>query len=204
MSDQREFWNERFAKEGYFYGTEPNLYVASHIDAFDVPKKILFLGEGEGRNAIYAARAGHTVTALDASDVGLAKCAERAKSADLSIELIHADLELWEPSERYDAVLCSFLHLPEPLRGDVYAKVFASLKSGGLFAGEFFSIHQMPRTTGGPKDESLLYTAAQLRSIFDRHPHIEILELEELDTELNEGRGHIGIASVVRMAVKKP
>lgn len=202
MNDQREFWNERFAKEGYFYGTEPNRYVASHIDALETPKKILFLGEGEGRNAIYAARAGHTVTALDASDVGLAKCAERARSENLSLELIHTDLELWEPSESYDAVLCSFLHLPEPLRSDVYAKVLGLLNPGGIFAGEFFSIAQMPRTTGGPKDESLLYTAAQLQSIFDRHPHVTVLELTETETELREGRGHVGIASVVRQSVR--
>ncbi len=204
MNDQREFWNERFAKEGYFYGTEPNLYVASHIDALTEPAKILFLGEGEGRNAIYAARRGHAVTALDASDVGLAKCAERAQSENLALELIHTDLEIWESTERYDVVLCSFLHLPEPLRSDVYAKVLGLLNPGGLFAGEFFSIRQMPRTTGGPKEETLLYTAEQLRSIFERHSGIEILELRELDTELNEGRGHVGIASVVRMAVRKP
>lgn len=202
MSDQREFWNERFAKEGYFYGLDPNRYVASHIDSFTAPAKILFLGEGEGRNAIYAAQRGHAVTALDASDVGLAKCAERAKSANLTLELIHADLEVWEPLETYDAVLCSFLHLPEPLRNDVYAKVLGILKHGGLFAGEFFSIHQMPRTTGGPKDETLLYTADALRSILVRHS-CDILELTECDTELNEGRGHVGIASVVRMAVRK-
>ena len=202
MSDQREFWNERFAKEGYFYGTEPNRYVASHIDALSEPQTILFLGEGEGRNAIYAARKGHTVTALDASDVGLSKCAERAKSANLTLELIHTDLEIWEPVGAYDAVLCSFLHLPEPLRSDVYAKVLGALKSGGLFAGEFFSIHQMPRTTGGPKDGTLLYTADALRSILTNHP-CDILELSECDTDLNEGRGHNGIASVVRMAVRK-
>ena len=198
MSDQRAFWNERFGKEGYFYGTEPNRYVAERIDVLTTPKKILFLGEGEGRNAIYAARAGHTVTALDASDIGLAKCADRAKCENLSVEL-----EAWEPSESYDAVLCSFLHLPEPLRSDVFAKVLSILNPGGVFAGEFFSIRQMPRTTGGPKDESLLYTANALEEILERHP-CDILELIETDTELNEGRGHVGIASVVRLTVRKP
>lgn len=203
MSDQREFWNERFAREGYFYGTEPNRYIAAHIDTLSEPKNILFLGEGEGRNAAYAVRAGHTVTALDASEIGLAKADALARSFGHIITLIHADLETWEPAEHYDAVLCSFLHLPEPLRSDVYAKVLAALKPGGLFAGEFFSIRQMPRTTGGPKDETLLYTAEALRAILASHP-CDILELEELDTELNEGRGHVGVASVVRMAVRKP
>jgi trans-aconitate methyltransferase len=202
MNDQREFWNERFVKEGYFYGTEPNLYVASHIDALKEPKKILFLGEGEGRNAAYAARAGHTVTALDASEIGLAKAEALSRSFGHQITLIHTDLEVWEPAESYDAILCSFLHLPEPLRSEVYAKTLAALNPGGLFAGEFFSIRQMPRTTGGPKDETLLYTAEALQNILSRH-RCDILELAELDTELNEGRGHIGIASVVRMAVRR-
>lgn len=201
MSDQREFWNERFAKEGYFYGTTPNRYIASHIDVLEEGKNILFLGEGEGRNAAYAAGRGHTVTALDASDIGLAKAHALAKSLGHEITLIHTDLEVWEPSQEYDAILCSFLHLAEPLRSEVFAKVIRHLKPGGLFAGEFFSIHQLPRTTGGPKDETLLYTADALRTILELLP-CSILELRETDTELNEGRGHIGIASVVRMAVR--
>ncbi|MFY9142189.1 class I SAM-dependent methyltransferase [Sulfuricurvum sp.] len=202
MSDQREFWNERYEREGYFYGKEPNRYLASHIDTLEAGKEILFLGEGEGRNAVYAAKAGHRVTALDASDIGLAKASALAQSAGCTITCIHADLEEWEPSGHYDAIFCSFLHLAEPLRSDVFSKMIQHLKSGGLFAGEFFSIHQLPRTTGGPKDETLLYTADALRSILEHTP-CEILELCEIETELNEGRGHIGIASVVRMAVRK-
>lgn len=201
MSDQREFWNERFAKEGYFYGKEPNRYVASHIDALGQGKNILFLGEGEGRNAAYALTRGHTVTALDASEIGLAKADALARSMGYPLALIHTDLETWEPREQYDAILCSFLHLAEPLRTKIFSTVIEHLKPGGLFAGEFFSIHQLPRTTGGPKDETLLYTADALRTVLEQYP-CEILELCETETELNEGRGHIGIASVVRMAVR--
>lgn len=202
MSDQREFWNERFAKEGYFYGTEPNVYLKEQIDQLPSSQKILFLGEGEGRNAIYAASLSHTVTALDASEIGLAKTAMQAQSRGLCVSLIHADLEIWNPAESYDAILCSFLHLPEPLRSEVFAKAISRLNPGALFAGEFFSIYQMPRTTGGPKDESLLYTAEALRSILEPLPCI-VDELVETETELREGKGHIGIASVVRMKVRR-
>ena len=201
MSDQREFWNERFAKEGYFYGTNPNLYIASHIDRLKPASSILFLGEGEGRNAAYAAKLGHCVSALDASEIGLEKARALSRSFGHEITTIHTDLELWKPTECYDAVLCSFLHLPEPLRSDVFAKVIHILNAGGVFAGEFFSIHQLPKTTGGPKDTTLLYTAEALEKILTPLP-CTVQELHETDTELNEGRGHIGIASVVRMAVK--
>lgn len=202
MSDQREFWNERFGRDGYFYGTTPNLYLKTAIDIFSEPKKILFLGEGEGRNALYAAQQGHSVTALDASEIGLAKTAQLALEHNVSIALEHTDLELWNPSQTFDSIMCSFLHLCEPLRSEVFAKALHILDSGGLFVGEFFSIHQLPRSSGGPKDIALLYTAEQLQTLLSKLP-CDVVELCEMETELSEGKGHNGIASVLRMKVQK-
>ena len=202
MNDQREFWNERFGREGYFYGTTPNRYLASHIDTLPSQQNILFLGEGEGRNAVYALECGHIVTALDAAEIGLAKTAMLAQSKGFEISLIHTDLEFWNPTQRYDAIMCSFLHLTEPLRSEVFAKTVEHLNEGGIFVGEFFSIHQLPKTTGGPKDLDLLYTADQLSFILKTLP-CDIIELSETDTQLHEGTGHNGLASVVRMKVQK-
>lgn len=202
MNDQREFWNERFGREGYFYGTTANRYLASNIDTLKHKQNILFLGEGEGRNAIYACECGHTVTALDAAEIGLEKTALLAQNKGFEISLIHTDLEFWNPTQQYDAIMCSFLHLYEPLRTEVFAKSLAHLNKGGIFVGEFFSIHQFHKNTGGPKDLKLLYTAENLSSILDTLP-CDILELSEMDTELHEGRVHDGIASVVRLKVQK-
>ncbi|MFA6188758.1 MAG: class I SAM-dependent methyltransferase [Sulfuricurvum sp.] len=202
MNDQREFWNERFGREGYFYGTNPNRYLASHIDALPHQQSILFLGEGEGRNAVYACECGHTVTALDAAEIGLAKTALLAKNKGFEISLVHTNLEQWNPTQQYDAIMCSFLHLTEPLRSEVFSKSLTHLNAGGVFVGEFFSIHQLPKNTGGPKDLDLLYTADQLSSILKTLP-CKILELHETNTELHEGTGHNGEASVVRMKVQK-
>lgn len=202
MNDQREFWNERFGREGYFYGTTPNRYLASHIDVLPSHQTLLFLGEGEGRNAVYASERGHTVTALDAAEIGLAKTALLAQQRGLEIALVHTDLEQWIPSVQYDAIMCSFLHLSEPLRSEVFAKSLAHLRLGGVFVGEFFSIHQFSKNTGGPRALELLYTAEDLSSIFQTLP-CDILELCEIDTELREGKMHDGIASVVRLKVQK-
>ena len=202
MNDQREFWNERFGREGYFYGTTPNCYLASHIDILPPQQTILFLGEGEGRNAVYALSCGHTVTALDAAEIGLAKTAMLAKSKGFELSLIHTDLEQWNPTQKYDAIMCSFLHLTEPLRSEVFKKSIEHLNDGGLFIGEFFSIHQFTKITGGPKSLELLYTADLLSSIF-KTLHCEILELCEIDTQLDEGIVHNGLASVVRLKVQK-
>ena len=202
MNDQREFWNTRFAREGYFYGITANRYLASHIDTLPPQQTILFLGEGEGRNAVYALECGHTVTALDAAEIGLAKTAMLAKSKGLDLSLIHTDLEFWNPTQHYDAIMCSFLHLTEPLRSEVFTKTIEHLNEGGVFVGEFFSIHQFLKTTGGPKDLGLLYTSNLLLEILKSLP-CEILELYEIDTELDEGTMHNGTASVVRLKVQK-
>lgn len=202
MNDQRAFWNERFGREGYFYGTTANRYLASHIDLLPPQQTILFLGEGEGRNAVYALECGHTVTALDAAEIGLAKTAQLAQSKGLEVSLIHTDLEFWNPTQPYDAIMCSFLHLYEPLRSEVFAKALEHLNEGGVFVGEFFSIHQFHKKTGGPKDLNLLYAADQLALILEAMP-CEILELYEMDTQLREGLVHNGLASVVRLKVQK-
>jgi SAM-dependent methyltransferase len=76
-------WNEKFSREGFLYGKEPNAFLAANEHLLRPKSKVLMLGEGEGRTACYMALKGHVVTALDASDVGLDKTRELAKEADL-------------------------------------------------------------------------------------------------------------------------
>ena len=63
----KEFWNSRYSNEQYSYGTEPNQFFKSYLDNLK-PGKALFLGEGEGRNSVYAAKLKWNVDAVDFSD----------------------------------------------------------------------------------------------------------------------------------------
>jgi hypothetical protein len=194
-------WNEKFSREGYLYGKEPNAFLKGHIDALQ-PSSILFLGEGEGRSACYAAAHGHTVTALDASAIGLAKAQQLALEKSVAINLIHADLEQWEPEQQYDAVMCSFLHLQEPLRTTAFRNAMKALKPQGKFYGEFFATSQLPLTSGGPKNIDLLYTVDSLRDIFS-FDGVQIQSLTECSDLLDEGVGHQGDANLIRIEVTK-
>jgi 2-polyprenyl-3-methyl-5-hydroxy-6-metoxy-1,4-benzoquinol methylase len=197
-------WNEKFTREGYLYGKAPNAFLKRHIDTFKTPCSILFLGEGEGRNAAYAASLGHDVSALDASQIGLKKASRLAAEMKVSIELLHVDLEHWVPSRRYDVVMCSFLHLQEPLRTVAFRNALKALKPNGKFYGEFFSTAQLPLKSGGPKDLSLLYTIKDFYTIFSQE-HATMELLEELSDTLNEGSGHQGSAQLIRViAQNKP
>ena len=66
------FWNERYSTNEYAYGTEPNEFFKSVLSKLEVGK-LLLPGEGEGRNAVYAAKQGWHVTAFDTSIAGKTK-----------------------------------------------------------------------------------------------------------------------------------
>ena len=59
----KEFWNSRYQEKEYAYGLEPNLFFKSELIKL-IPGKALFPAEGEGRNAVFAAKSGWEVTAL--------------------------------------------------------------------------------------------------------------------------------------------
>jgi len=201
MESVEAMWNSKFSSEGYMYGKAPNTFLKEEIDKLEPPKKILFLGEGEGRNAVYAAVKGHEAVALDVSSVGLKKAEALAKEFDVTIKTVHTDLSEWQPmEEQYDVVMSSYMHLMEPLRTEAFHKAMKALKEGGIFVGEFFSQEQLSRTSGGPKNLDLLYSVESLQSIFKAY---HIVMLEALEIVLNEGTHHVGEASVIRVIVKK-
>lgn len=198
----RTMWNGKFSREGYLYGKQPNRFLAGYIDHMAPGSSILFLGEGEGRNACYAASKGHRAVALDASEIGLEKAQRLAHELGVDIWTIHTDLAQWHADSAYDAVMASFLHLNEPLRAQAFREALKALKASGVFAAEFFSTKQLPRTSGGPKDIDLLYTVDSLREIFSVEG-IEILSLEEVVDQLDEGSGHQGEAELIRIVARK-
>jgi hypothetical protein len=53
----KEMWDERYQKIALVYGAEPNEFLKDSLQAL-VPGKILLPGEGEGRNAVFAAQKG--------------------------------------------------------------------------------------------------------------------------------------------------
>ncbi len=203
MSEQQQFWNGKFDREDHFYGTEPNAFIEAQSHLIAPEGRVLCLGEGEGRNALYLVKEGHDVVALDASDVGLRKAEALVKRHGHTLQTLHLDLSHWAPEpEAYDAIATSFLHLPYPLRKQVLDGCVQTLKPGGIFVGEFFSKAQLDFNSGGPKDAGLLYSTDEIAADLSGEP-VEILQLEETLTHLNEGPGHQGEASVVHLIFKK-
>lgn len=196
---QQEFWNGKFSKADFFYGVNPNEFLASNLELLKEYKKMLCLGEGEGRNAIFFAKNGFNVTAIDASDLGLKKLANRALEENLHVKTVCMDLNLWEANEKYDVIVASYLHMYKNEREELFKKIEESLNSGGYFIGEFFSTKQLSYKSGGPKDLDLLYTIEDFTNYFEKCDKKVTEEIVNLD----EGIGHQGEACVIRVVIKK-
>ncbi|EMO25801.1 thiopurine S-methyltransferase domain protein [Leptospira interrogans serovar Bataviae str. HAI135] len=73
MSDPwTDRWNERYSKEEFAFGEQPNEYLKEQLEKLEIGK-ILFPAEGEGRNAVFAAKLGWNVSAFDISVEGKRK-----------------------------------------------------------------------------------------------------------------------------------
>lgn len=65
---------------------------------------------------------------------------------------------------------------------------------------EAYSESQLTRDTGGPKDVDMLMTVEKLMREF---PSLEPILIRELEREVSEGEGHVGLASVVQFIAQK-
>ena len=197
-----EFWNSRYAEPGYAYGTEPNAFLVSQKQLLKPGMKALAVADGEGRNGVWLAQQGLDVLSVDASAVGLAKTQELAADRGVKISTQQVELTTWQwPEQTYDVVAAIYIHFPPAVRAPMHRTMFHALKPGGVLILEAFTLGQLKYKSGGPPVAEMLYTADMLRIDFAGG---EILQLEELVTDLAEGQYHRGPAAVVRLVLRRP
>jgi SAM-dependent methyltransferase len=191
----KDMWDDRYSGDEYFYGTEPNKLLQTITGLLPTHANILCIGEGEGRNAVYLARLGHNVTAIDYSIEGKRKAEKLARQYNIEISYLQCPLEDFNFSEhKWDAVISIFCHLPITICGQIHQKIESSLKTNGLFICQAYSTEQLDFNTGGPKDPSMLYSESLLRGDFSK---LIWIKLEKITSEILEGKGHTGLSSVV-------
>lgn len=197
----KEFWDERFADETYIYGVEPNDFFAQQLSALKAGR-ILLPGEGEGRNAVWAAKQGWMVDAVDYSVVAKTKAAQLAGKHKVKINYQISALETFEPeANTYDAIGLVFVHLQPEEREILHRKLIKALRPGGVIILEAFSVNQINKQSGGPKNIRMLYDIESLASDFGS---ITTNYFAEETIQLSEGQHHMGEASVIRLAAIKP
>ncbi|SDL38004.1 class I SAM-dependent methyltransferase [Pedobacter antarcticus] len=198
-------WNKRYSAKDFAYGKTPNSYFKEQIEQLN-PGSILLPAEGEGRNAVFAAKLGWEVSAFDISIEGKMKAMELAKSNNISIDYKVGELqELKYADEEFDVIALIYAHFPAAIKSIYHQRLDRHLKMGGMIIFEAFSKNHIDyvsnnEAVGGPKDVESLFSIDEIRSDFKNY---EIIELIEKEIELNEGLYHNGTGSVIRFVGRK-
>ena len=198
-------WNDRYSKDEFAYGEQPNNYLKEQLEKLNVGT-ILFPAEGEGRNAVFAAKLGWTVSAFDISVEGKNKALRLAETNKVTIDYQVGELQtLNYNTEQFDAIALIYAHFPADIKSLYHKTLDKYLRKNGLVIFEAFSKKHIDyisknEKVGGPKDIEMLFSIEELKSDFANY---EIIELAEKEIELNEGLFHNGKGSVIRFVGRK-
>ena len=161
MEEDRIKWNQRYQSEDSFLGERPSPFLTREIERIIqlVPgKTALDVACGEGRNSVFLAQNGFTVTGVDISDIGLTKAAARAELQGVEVDFRRVDLEFYEISEKYDLILNFNFLLRDLIPSEVRA-----LNPGGLLL--FDTIMESPQLLANHNPTYLL-RSGELAGLF--------------------------------------
>ena len=186
-------WDERYAASPLLWGAAPNRFVEQRCRSLPAGAA-LDLACGEGRNALWLAALGWRVTGIDFSSVAIERARAAAAEGEHAVELVCDDiLTTALPRAAFDLVLIAYVQLPADERRILVARAAAAVADGGVF---LLVGHDRTNATdghGGPKDPTLLWTAAEVVSA------LEGFSIDEATTVLRpvEGAARPAIDTIV-------
>lgn len=191
LREPRAFWNDFYEdrnKEILFFKVKgPDENLVSYIDNGLLPKRVLEIGCGPGRNAIFLAKKGCAVDAIDISENALDWARERAISENVEINFRHSSLFDYEMEpETYDFIYdCGLFHHLAPHRRLSYVETIKkALKKGGHFGLVCFNPNGATETfdwdvyTHRSMNGGIGYSEERLRRLFEEC--FDILEFKEM------------------------
>ena len=191
------FWNERYRDVDRLWSPKPNALLAE-LAAELTPGRAVDLGAGEGRNAIWLATQGWSVTAVDISDVGLERAGARAAEEGVELEPVVADWRDYRAPAPFDLAVISFMHPRPEDRARMFDAAGQMLAPGGhLFT---VGVHLSELDTRGPRDGDRLYTPERLRLALTQ---FDLLRCETVDYEGESTEGSRPVVDVVAVARRR-
>jgi len=197
-------WDERYSEDGFAYGTQPNDFLKTEYSRIPKGGNVLCLAEGEGRNAVFLAMQGYSVTAVDQSAVGLQKAEKLARECGVSITTEVADLADYDLGcEKWDGVVSIWAHVPLELRKKLHAAVVCSLKQGGVVILESYTERHIEMAgVGGPPAAQKDFFMS-LKQLSDELKGLDFIVACEIDRYISEGKYHVGESAVVQVVAMK-
>lgn len=192
-----EFWESRYQKgtTGWDLGQPIPAWAEVTLRHSISPGRTLILGAGRGHDALWFAKQGHSVLAVDFAPSAIADTQRAAATAGQKVETLEEDLFRLDPSTLglFDVVVehtCFCAIAPD--RRQEYVEVVSRLvKPGGWFLGVFF--WKLP--PGGPPFAT---SAEELTTLFS--PRFELVRLESNPVSVAQRVGEEGWGAFRRMS----
>ncbi|MBB6626998.1 methyltransferase domain-containing protein [Nocardioides sp. KIGAM211] len=179
-------WDERYAARELVWSATPNQFVEAELGDLP-PGRAVDLAAGEGRNAIWLARRGWDVTALDFSQVALDKGATLA--GDTAVTWVCADATRWSEPASYDLAVLAYLQLPAEERRAAVRSAFAALRPGGTLLLVAHDTTNLAEGTGGPQDVRVLMTAEDVLGDLADEAGVVVERAERVSRVVGDGHG---------------
>jgi SAM-dependent methyltransferase len=185
----RQQWDERYSGAEFEWSVHPNQFVAAELAGLP-PGRALDLAAGEGRNSVWLAERGWSVTAVDFSRVGLDKGRKLSAArgvGDGQVDWVVADLSEYEPTrDAFELVLIAYLQVQPALLARVLAGAAAALAPGGTLLIIGHDLTNLTEGVGGPQDPDVLYTP---EAVTAELPGLRILRAERVRRAVDRDGG---------------
>jgi SAM-dependent methyltransferase len=182
-------WDERYAAAEQVWSLGPNRFVEAELASLP-PGRALDLACGEGRNAIWLARRGWLVTAIDFSSVAVDR--GRRLPGDLTIDWRVGDA-LTADLPEVDLAVLAYLQLGADERRTAVRRAFEALATAGTLFVVAHDSTNLTEGTGGPQDPAVLYTADDVLGDLDGQ-RFDVVRAERVPRPVTVGDDHGGAA----------
>jgi SAM-dependent methyltransferase len=196
-------WEERYAgSDEFLFGEAPTHLLAENPWLIQAGRSALCVADGEGRNSVYLAQMGMTVTSFDLSPTAVSRARQLATAKQVKIVAQVSRWEDWDWSRQFDSVFGIFIQFAGPdQRKTQFADMARSLRSGGRLVLHGYRPEQVGRGTGGPPDVENMYTADMLREAFAGWT---VERCASYEREQMSGAGHVGMGALIDFVAIKP
>lgn len=157
-------WDQRYDTSELVWSAEPNSFVVS-LTRDLAPGTAIDVAAGEGRNALWLAERGWSVTAVDFSSVAVDR--GRELPGGRAVDWQVADVTTYTPDQQFDLVLICYLHLSRAVMRPMLLRAASWVAPGGHLVVVGHAIRNLTEGVGGPPsadnlhDEELYADAAR-------------------------------------------
>lgn len=170
--DSKSEWDRAYSRPSFIFGKAPAKFLAENFDYLPDNAKVLDMGMGEGRNAVFLAQKGHQVTGVDISSVAIKKSRMLAKEFGVKVKGIVATLNKYKiPENSFDAIICFYF-----VDRSLVQKMKKWLKPGGLIIYEAYTEKEAKKIANGKYSEEQYLKDKELFTLFE---DMSILKYEE-------------------------